>query len=190
MGNWLSWISDFFYLLFIIAAGFCIRWFFRISKAGSFVEQIISVLQNYSRESIRENYGNLQEEMGQAPYDSIWKKFERTLFKSKAEGVLMTQDPEAFYNDQTLLDNLPLDLFHAMPGIFTGLGLLGTFAGITAGISGIDLGNVETMKSGIEVLLSGTQTAFVTSVVGLILALVYNLVDSWIYRPYTKNWTL
>lgn len=187
MGNWLSWISDFFYLLFIIGAGFCFWWFFRIRKAGSSVEQIISVLQNYSRESIRENYGNLQHEMGQAPYNSIWKKFERTLFKSKAEGVLMTQDPEAFYNDQTLLDNLPLDLFRAMPGIFTGLGLLGTFAGITAGISGIDLGNVETMKSGIEVLLSGTKTAFLTSVVGLILALGYNFVDNWIYRPYTKK---
>ncbi len=187
MGNWLSWISDFFYLLFIIGAGFCFRWFFRISKAGSSVEQIISVLQNYSRESIRENYGNLQAEMGQAPYDSIWKKFERTLFKSKAEGVLMTQDPEAFYNDRTLLENLPLDLFRAMPGIFTGLGLLGTFAGITVGISGIDLGNVETMESGIEVLLSGTKTAFLTSVVGLILALGYNLLDNWIYRPYTKK---
>lgn len=187
MGNWLSWISDFFYLLFIIGAGFCFRWFFRISKAGSSVEQIISVLQNYSWESIRENYGNLQAEMGQAPYDSIWKKFERTLFKSKAEGVLMTQDPEAFYNDRTLLENLPLDLFRAMPGIFTGLGLLGTFAGITVGISGIDLGNVETMKSGIEVLLSGTKTAFLTSVVGLILALGYNLLDNWIYRPYTKK---
>lgn len=187
MGNWLSWISDFFYLLFIIGAGFCFRWFFRISKAGSSVEQIISVLQNYSRESIRENYGNLQAEMGQAPYDSIWKKFERTLFKSKAEGVLMTQDPEAFYNDRTLLENLPLNLFRAMPGIFTGLGLLGTFAGITVGISGIDLGNVETMKSGIEVLLSGTKTAFLTSVVGLILALGYNLLDNWIYRPYTKK---
>ncbi|MCH4095477.1 MAG: anti-phage defense ZorAB system protein ZorA [Acidaminococcus provencensis] len=187
MGNWLSWISDFFYLLFIIGAGFCFRWFFRISKAGSSVEQIISVLQNYSRESIRENYGNLQAEMGQAPYDSIWKKFERTLFKSKAEGVLMTQDPEAFYNDRTLLENLPLDLFRAIPGIFTGLGLLGTFAGITVGISGIDLGNVETMKSGIEVLLSGTKTAFLTSVVGLILALGYNLLDNWIYRPYTKK---
>lgn len=187
MGNWLSWISDFFYLLFIIGAGFCFRWFFRISKAGSSVEQIISVLQNYSRESIRENYGNLQAEMGQAPYDSIWKKFERTLFKSKAEGVLMTQDPEAFYNDRTLLENLPSDLFRAMPGIFTGLGLLGTFAGITVGISGIDLGNVETMESGIEVLLSGTKTAFLTSVVGLILALGYNLLDNWIYRPYTKK---
>lgn len=187
MGNWLSWISDFFYLLFIIGAGFCIRWFFRIKKAGSSVEQLLSVLQNYSLESIRENYGNLQDEMGQAPYGPVWKKFERTLFKSKSEGVLMTQDPESFYNDQTLLDNLPLDLFRAMPGIFTGLGLLGTFAGITAGISGIDLGNVETMKSGIEVLLSGTKTAFLTSVVGLILALVYNLVDNWIYRPYTKK---
>ena len=187
MGNWLSWISDFFYLLFFIGAGYCIRWFFRIKKAGSSVEQLLSVLQNYSLESIRENYGNLQDEMGQAPYGPVWKKFERTLFKSKSEGVLMTQDPEAFYNDRTLLENLPLDLFRAMPGIFTGLGLLGTFAGITVGISGIDLGNVETMKSGIEVLLNGTKTAFLTSVVGLILALGYNLLDNWIYRPYTKK---
>lgn len=95
MGNWLSWISDFFYLLFIIGAGFCIRWFFRIKKAGSSVEQLLSVLQNYSLESIRENYGNLQDEMGQAPYGPVWKKFERTLFKSKSEGVLIDVTPKS-----------------------------------------------------------------------------------------------
>lgn len=187
MGNWLSWILWVFCFFFAVGAFYCYRWFYQIWKAGTSIDQVLSVLQKYSLESIRENYGNLQDEMAKAPYGDLWKKLERTLFKTRSEGVLMTQDPEAFYNDRTLLEDLPLDLFRAMPGIFTGLGLLGTFAGITAGISGIDLGNVETMKSGIEVLLSGTQTAFVTSVVGLILALVYNLVDSWIYRPYTKK---
>lgn len=187
MGNWLSWILWVFYFFFAVGAVFCYCWFYQIRKAGTSIDQVLSVLQKYSLESIRENYGNLQDEMAKAPYGDLWKKLERTLFKTRSEGVLMTQDPEAFYNDRTLLENLPLDLFRAMPGIFTGLGLLGTFVGITAGISGIDLGNVETMKSGIETLLNGTQTAFVTSVVGLFLALLYNLLDNWIYRPYTKK---
>ena len=187
MGNWLSWILWGFCFLFAVGAVFCYRWFYRIRKAGASIDQVLSVLQKYSLESIRENYGNLQEEMAKAPYGNLWKKLERTLFKTRFEGVLMTQDPETFYNDRTLLENLPLDLLRAMPGIFTGLGLLGTFAGITVGISGIDLGNVETMKNGIEVLLSGTKTAFLTSVVGLILALCYSLLDNWIYRPYTKK---
>ena len=74
-----------------------------------------------------------------------------------------------------------------MPGIFTGLGLLGTFVGITQGISGIEFGNIDAMKNGIEVLLSGTKNAFMTSVFGLLFALVYNIADNRIYRPYTKK---
>lgn len=99
----------------------------------------------------------------------------------------MTQDPEMFYNNQTVLTEIPLQTFKAMPGIFTGLGLLGTFVGITQGISGIEFGNIDAMKNGIEVLLSGTKNAFMTSVFGLLFALVYNIADNRIYRPYTKK---
>lgn len=43
------------------------------------------------------------------------------------------------------------------------------------------------MKNGIEVLLGGTKNAFITSVIGLLGALFYNVVDNYIYRPYTKK---
>lgn len=187
MGNWLLSNSNFIYIFFAIGCIFCVWCFWKIWQARNAIDQVSSILQNYSAAALQENYGNLQEEMEKAPYSSIWKKFERTLFKSPAEGVLMTRDPEEYYNDQMILENIPLTLFRGMPGIFTGLGLLGTFLGITAGISGINLGNIETMRSGIEKLLSGTQTAFMTSVVGLILALSYNLFNNWICRPYTKK---
>lgn len=175
-----------FCILFIVGAYFCIKWFNDIKNAKTSINKVCSVLQKYSRDSLSENYGNLQEEITKAPYAKVWKKFERTLFKNGNEGIMMTQDPDSFYNNQSLLEDIPLAIFHAMPGIFTGLGLLGTFVGITIGISGINLGNIETMKNGIEVLLQGTNTAFITSVIGLVLALGYNGLNNYYYRPYNQ----
>lgn len=190
MGNWstviLNCLNFLFLCGFIYGGWLCHKWFKIIRETKSSIIDVDSVLQKYSRESMAEEYGNLQDEMVKGPYSEIWRKFERTLFKSNREGIMITQDPEAFYNDQTLLENIPLDIFRAMPGIFTGLGLLGTFFGITVGISGIDFGNVETMKNGIEVLLRGTSTAFWTSVAGLLCALIFKGRNSQFYRPYTQ----
>ncbi|WP_329778858.1 anti-phage ZorAB system protein ZorA [Allisonella histaminiformans] len=188
LGLWIFTHSVYvFYFLFLVGFIFSAKGFYRIWKAEKIINQICAVLQKYSKDSISENYGNLYEEMTKLHYAEVWKNFERTLLKSATEGVMMTQDPEIFYNDQTMLDDMPLNLFRSMPGIFTGLGLLGTFAGISAGISGLDFGNVEAMKKGIEVLLKGTDTAFLTSVVGIILALVYSIVNSFVYRPYAQK---
>lgn len=192
MGHWSTILLYVLNVVFIVifAGGFyfCWRWFTRIKRATASVNDLCTVLQKYSRDSLADNYGDMQEEMAECPYAEIWKKFERTLFKNNNEGIMMTQDPESFYNDQTLLEDIPLTIFHGMPGIFTGVGLLGTFLGLTVGLGGIDFSNIETMKSGIEVLLKGTTTAFWTSVVGLIGALVFT---TWgnkqFYRPYNQG---
>lgn len=175
------------YVGLVLGLLFCLNWFIKIRKDGISIEKVEAILQKYSKDTMKENYGNLMEDMEKAPYGHIWQKFKRSLFVSRSEGVLMTQDPEMFYNNQTVLAEIPLQTFKAMPGIFTGLGLLGTFVGITQGISGIEFGNIEAMKNGIEVLLSGTKNAFMTSVFGLFFALVYNIADNKIYRPYTKK---
>ena len=191
MGHWstiiLNGLNVVFGVIFAAGAYFCWRWFTRIKRATASVNDLCTVLQKYSRDSLVDNYGELQEEMAECPYAEIWKKFERTLFKSNNEGIMMTQDPESFYNDQTLLEDIPLAIFHGMPGIFTGVGLLGTFLGLTVGLEGIDFSNIETMKSGIEGLLKGTTTAFWTSVVGLIVALVLTtLCNNYFSRPYNR----
>lgn len=191
MGHWsttlLYVLNVVFVAIFVVGVYFCLRWFTRIKRATASVNDLCIILQKYSRDSLADNYGELQEEMVEGPYAEIWKKFEWTLFKSDNEGIMMTQDPESFYNDQTLLEDIPLTIFRGMPGIFTGVGLLGTFLGLTVGLGGIDFSNIETMKSGIEVLLKGTTTAFWTSVAGLIGALVFTIWGNHqFYRPYNQ----
>lgn len=188
MGHWSTMIlNGVFVVLFVGGCIFCWWCFTRIKRATDAVKDLENVLQKYSRDSLADNYGELQEEMAGCPYAEIWNKFERTLFKSDNEGIMMTQDPESFYNDQTLLEDIPLAIFHGMPGIFTGVGLLGTFLGLTVGLTNIDFNNIETMKSGIEGLLKGTTTAFWTSVVGLIFALAFTILSNiYCSRPYNR----
>ena len=60
-------------------------------------------------------------------------------------------------------------------GAFTGVGILGTFVGLVVGLSGVDLtsSDVSVLKDGIGNLLGGISLAFVTSLIGILFALVY-----------------
>lgn len=67
-----------------------------------------------------------------------------------------------------------------LPGIFTSLGILGTFIGLTKGIKGIDMTTTETMRQSIETLLLGMDVAFRTSIAGVVFAVIYNLLRRFI----------
>ena len=61
------------------------------------------------------------------------------------------------------------------PGLLTALGVLGTFLGIHAGLSSIDLGalgSTEALLTAARGLLAGMTTAFATSVAGLMYAAI------------------
>ena len=70
-----------------------------------------------------------------------------------------------------------LSLNHRMietaSGTLIGLGLLGTFFGLTLGIEGFDSSNTENIQSSIQTLLNGMGTAFYTSLAGMALSLIY-----------------
>ena len=74
-------------------------------------------------------------------------------------------------------------------GIFTGLGILGTFAGLTYGLSGVDMtsGDIETLKNGIANLLSGVESAFVTSLVGIFCAIIYSIAHHLLMKNFQGN---
>lgn len=58
------------------------------------------------------------------------------------------------------------------PTLLTTLGILGTFTGIVAGLLDFDVKNID---GSIESLLAGMKTAFLTSLVGMLLALIYKV---------------
>ena len=63
-----------------------------------------------------------------------------------------------------------------LPGTFVGFGILGTFLGFAQGISGIDMhGSSEEIFDGISTLLSGINTAFYTSIFGVVLSVFFSI---------------
>lgn len=62
-----------------------------------------------------------------------------------------------------------------IPGTFTGFGILGTFLGFANGVSQINTsGDFETMKAGIDNLLSGLNIAFNSSIFGVVASILIN----------------
>lgn len=68
-------------------------------------------------------------------------------------------------------------IIDAGAGTLVGLGLLGTFLGLTLGIQGFDSSNSTNIQSSIQSLLDGMGTAFLTSLLGMFLSLVYTIFE-------------
>src|SRR5687768_2197411 len=60
-----------------------------------------------------------------------------------------------------------------VPTLLTTLGIIGTFAGIISGLLGFD---VEHIDESINDLLAGLKTAFITSLAGMTLSILYKLI--------------
>ena len=65
----------------------------------------------------------------------------------------------------------------------TGLGILGTFVGLVLGVGGFDTSTTDAVMVSITHLLGGMSTAFLTSIVGVLLSLAF----SHIYKKYVDS---
>jgi hypothetical protein len=68
----------------------------------------------------------------------------------------------------------------AMPGILTGLGVLGTFVGLTLGIGSLDLASLDNANEQIKELINGCSTAFKTSVWGVGCSLLFIVIEKFL----------
>lgn len=75
-------------------------------------------------------------------------------------------------------------MLDAASGVLVGLGLLGTFLGLTLGIKGFNSSTASDIQASIQGLLDGMGTAFVTSLVGMGLSLLYTV---FIDKPSRKK---
>jgi hypothetical protein len=73
-------------------------------------------------------------------------------------------------------------LFIAIPGILTGLGVLGTFAGLQIGMGGLDLSNAKELDKSIVPLIQGCVIAFSTSVWGVLASLSFSGFEKFLDR--------
>ena len=125
----------------------------------------------------------------------VWQEFENSLItrrpkENQEEIVYKTDEASLFFSEDRLLGQyMNLRFWNSVPALLVGLGILGTFVGLVEGLipfSGINFEETGEIRSAIEGLLSGVSTAFVTSVWGMLLSLLFNWIEKscigWVSR--------
>lgn len=104
-------------------------------------------------------------------------KFRLRMRNYKAgRGYTSTCDLEEYINED-LLDKVGMSYFNSgISGTLTGLGILGTFLGLSMGLMAFNGNDIYTISDNVGPLLSGMKVAFHTSVYGIFFSLVFNFV--------------
>lgn len=94
-------------------------------------------------------------------------------------------DPEYIYYKPNLDDYVNEDLvdsvmhrneLNQVAGMLTGLGILGTFIGLSLGLQNFNTGTTAEMTESIEPLMNGIKVAFHTSIYGMVFSLTFNTI--------------
>ncbi|WP_420905547.1 hypothetical protein [Candidatus Magnetaquiglobus chichijimensis] len=117
-------------------------------------------------------------------FGSSWAEFVKhiTVPAPDSRQVIRTSaDPSLYFNERTLyFVNINTRLFDAIPGFLTGGGIFGTFVGLVAGIylaqDGMAAGPQE-MKQAMKFLMGGVSTAFITSIFGIGLSILFSVIE-------------
>ena len=77
-----------------------------------------------------------------------------------------------FDEDNIIYKNIAEKTITHITQALTGVGIFGTFMGIVKGVSKLNMTNSDTMKTGIETLLSGVKVSFNTSLYGILFSVI------------------
>ncbi len=106
------------------------------------------------------------------PFRHLWDEYADTLHevkKATSGGIALaevraTVPADTLFSRDVLVDSRLFDEFtRHLPGVLTGLGIIGTFAGLLDGLARFKPTPIEAAVSGLAPLLQGVQHAFVAS---------------------------
>ncbi len=110
--------------------------------------------------------------LSSSPLKHLWEEYEDTLhnLRKASSGdvnlfeVRATVPAEAFFTKDVLVDARLFDDFtRHLPGILTGLGIIGTFAGLLDGLADFNPSSSEAAITGLGGLLEAVRHAFIAS---------------------------
>ena len=139
---------------------------------------------------LRRAISRLQAEAGQTTEKPVWqtsgfvgKRLRGTWlrFLQNAEQLDRRGLPtnvEDYINDDTVTHGPGnATLAELIPSLLTSLGILGTFMGLSRGLSSLNFADSAQLVEGIPVLLEGMRFAFGTSVAGISCSIVFNMLN-------------
>lgn len=123
--------------------------------------------------------------------EGLWKDFAKSLHQqqhfqhdgARSRKARMTVPPSYFFSVSAVIERpLAVDYFKHLPGLLTGVGIIGTFSGLLFGLSNFNASSPELMTRSIAFLLSGVRDAFYASAAAITAAMVITHWEKMLYR--------
>ncbi|MGL6120313.1 MAG: anti-phage ZorAB system protein ZorA, partial [Fusobacteriaceae bacterium] len=117
-----------------------------------------------------------------------WENYIETLYyMDEKKKRFQTIDSEYFFNfDSLYKEKIRYKLYNHLPQAILGMGMLGTFYGLSKGLSALDLGNMTEIGSSVKDLLNGVKTAFYTSLFGLSYSILFSIFNNGYFSEIEK----
>ena len=120
----------------------------------------------------------------------LWNEFRESLHLQREErdgqmavvAIRATIPAETYFNSQYVVDSrLRTEFFKHLPGIFTGIGIIGTFYGLIAGLSKFQVSEDPlTVRSSLESLMHHVGQAFLVSAAAITAAMIVTFLEKWL----------
>ena len=155
--------------------------------------------------AFKENYDNVLREIrsikGNNGYiGKIWWEFCETLIikreketetpnayceNNHIEKLRNTDQIEMYFNSDVIIDKqVQKEVLDVIPGILTGLGLVGTFLAIAIALMGFDMSHIELS---IQNLLGGLSIKFISSLVGITTSILFLYLKSHLFSKLVTS---
>ncbi len=120
-----------------------------------------------------------------SPYSHLWSEYQDTLHEYETEDSVKewraTAPAEVFFTPESLVDNRFLvwgEFVRHLPGIITGLGIIGTFSGLIVGLDGFAPSEeASEVRTSLSNLLNGVQQAFLVSAIAITCAIGITIIE-------------
>lgn len=125
---------------------------------------------------------NILDALGETKLASLKNAYFETFTIKTSEGEKTNIPSYEFFSEEHSCKavKLNLRLLDSASGTLVGLGLLGTFLGLTLGVKDFDSSDASHIQESIQILLSGMATAFTTSLFGMTFSIFFTCLDkSW-----------
>lgn len=164
-------------ILFIISS----IGFGRLNRVAYELEDVMFRLQKEYKEAGGKNlWGNYRDNNNVFEEEELQEAFNKYRLRVKSaktkRGAGSSCDLGEYINED-LLDRVSMNFFNSgISGTLTGLGILGTFLGLSMGMGAFSGDDIFSISDHVGSLLSGMKVAFHTSVYGIFFSLVFNIV--------------
>ncbi|WP_213957833.1 anti-phage ZorAB system protein ZorA [Variovorax sp. dw_954] len=117
----------------------------------------------------------------------LWKEYQDSLHIQREErdgqltivAIRATVPSELYFNSQFVVDSrLRTEFFKHLPGLFTGIGIIGTFSGLIEGLRAFQVSeNAATVRASLESLMHSVGEAFLVSAAAIAAAMVVTFIE-------------